>query len=108
MPLSAVPGSAEPELPAHLPGGVRGQQDGAGAGGRLQAGGAVGGLADDEELAGGPFGQPVTTISPVSMPTRICRRTPCAVSICTLSCSSAATMARAARTARAASSSRDR
>jgi hypothetical protein len=41
---------AQPELPAHLPGGVRGEEDGAGAGGGLQAGGAVRGLADDEEL----------------------------------------------------------
>ena len=53
-----TPDPAQPELPAHLPGRVRGQQDGAGAGHRLQPGGAVGGLADDEELAGGPFGHP--------------------------------------------------
>jgi hypothetical protein len=50
----------------------------------------------------------VTTISPVSMPTRICRRTPCEASICTLSCSRAAIIDSAARTARAASSSFDR
>jgi hypothetical protein len=52
--------------------------------------------------------RPVTTISPVSMPTRICRRTPCEASTWPLSRSSAPTIDSAALTARAASSSRDR
>ena len=65
-----APDPAQPELPAHLPGRVGGQQDGAGAGRRLQPGGAVGGLADDEELPGRPLGQAR------SRPSRRCRCRP--------------------------------
>ena len=99
---------AQPELAGHLPGGVGRQQHGAGPGRGLQPGGAVGGLADDQELAGLPLGHPGDDhLAGVDAHPHL-QVDPERGADLPLSSSSAASMASAARTARVASSSFDR